>query len=30
MENSGHLPMHDEPERYAQVIRGFLRRADAR
>jgi len=28
-DSSGHLPMHDEPDRYVEVIRGFLRRAEA-
>ena len=30
LENTGHLPMQDEPERYVQVIRQFLRRVEAR
>lgn len=29
-EQSGHLTMQDEPERYVQVLREFLKRADAR
>jgi proline iminopeptidase len=29
-DSSGHLPMQDEPERHAEALRGFLRRADAR
>jgi len=27
--NTGHLPMQDEPERYVDVLRGFLHRAEA-
>jgi proline iminopeptidase len=29
-DSSGHLPMQDEPDRHAEVIRGFLRRVEAR
>jgi proline iminopeptidase len=29
-DDSGHLPMQDEPDRYVQVIREFLRRVEAR
>ncbi|HEU5262798.1 MAG TPA: proline iminopeptidase-family hydrolase [Gemmatimonadales bacterium] len=29
-DSSGHLPMHDEPERYVQVLRDFLRRVESR
>lgn len=29
-DSSGHLPMQDEPRRYVEVIRGFLRRVEAR
>lgn len=28
--SSGHLPMHDEPDRYVEVIRRFLRKVEAR
>ncbi len=30
LENTGHLPMQDEPERYVQVIRQFLKGVEAR
>jgi proline-specific peptidase len=29
-DSSGHLPMQDEPDRYVEVIRGFLRKVEAR
>jgi proline iminopeptidase len=29
-DSSGHLPMHDEPDRYVEVMRGFLRSVEAR